>query len=107
LVAFLIAGDGDFFVSNAHDVAAGLMFACIFLVVCINSRDYSGTRPAESVRNRYGVIAVVMGISVVLFLIATALGWDYRVLGIEVALISLFAAFWVIQTNDLWHDGLR
>jgi hypothetical protein len=106
LVVFL-SDDGDFFVSNAHDAAAGLMFACIFLVVCINTREYRDKGPATSVRNRYGVIAVAMGISVVLFLIATAVHWDYRVLGIEVALISLFAAFWLIQTKDLWQEGLR
>jgi hypothetical protein len=106
LVVF-ISGDSDFFVSNAHDAAAGLMFACIFLVVCINTRDYRDKGPATSVRNRYGVIAVLMGISVGAFLIATALHWDYRVLGIEIALITLFAAFWVIQTKDLWHEGLR
>jgi hypothetical protein len=107
LLVFLISGDGDFFVSNVHDVAAGLMFLCIFLVVCINTREYKDKGPATSVRNRYGFIAVAMGISVGLFLIATAVHWDYRVLGIEVALISLFAAFWVIQTKDLWHEGLR
>ena len=101
--------DDDFFVKNAHDAAAGLMFFCIFLVVCINARDYNDKDkgPATSVRNRYGAIAIAMGTSFVVFPVAGGLGWDHWILGIEVALISLFTAFWVIQTNDLWGEGLR
>jgi hypothetical protein len=29
-----------------------------------------------------------------------AVGWDHVVLGIEAALIALFAAFWAIQTES-------
>jgi hypothetical protein len=99
--------DDDFFVKNAHATAAGLMFLCIFIVVCINTREYKDKGPATSVRNRYGVIAVAMFVSFVAFPVAGCLGWDHWVLGIEVALISLFAAFWLIQTKDLWRQGLR
>lgn len=96
-----------FFVKKAHGIAAGLMFFCIFIVVCINARGYKDKGPATSVRNRYGAIAVAMGASFVVFPVTGCLGWRHWVLGIEVALISLFAAFWLIQTKDLWHEGLR
>jgi len=95
------------FIKKAHGIAAALMFFCIFIVVCINAREYKDKGPATSVRNRYGAIAVAMGTSFVVFPITGALGWHHWVLGIEVALISLFAAFWVIQTEDLWREGLR
>jgi hypothetical protein len=97
----------DFFVDNAHDAAAVLMFVGIFIVVCINAREYKDKGPATSVRNRYGAIAIAMGVSFVVFPVAGALGWDYWILAIEIALISLFATFWVIQTRELWHPGLR
>jgi hypothetical protein len=96
-----------FFVEHAHPVAAGSMFVLIFLVVCINAREYKVNGPAPSVRNRYGVIAVAMGTSFVAFPAAGGLGWHHWVFGIEVALISLFAAFWLIQTHELREQGLR
>jgi hypothetical protein len=104
-LVFILAD--HFFVKKAHGTAAALMFFCIFLVVCINAREYKDKGPATSVRNRYGAIAVAMGTSFVVFPVAGALGWHHWLLGIEVALISLFAAFWLIQTKDLWHEGLR
>lgn len=104
-LVFLV--DDDFFEKKAHGTAAVLMFVCIFIVVCINALQYRDKGPATSVRNRYGAIAVAMGTSFVVFPLAGCLGWDHWVLGIEVALLSLFAAFWLIQTKDLWHEGLR
>ena len=105
LLVFVLADHT--FVTKAHGVAAGLMFVCIFIVVCINALDYRDRGPATSVRNRYGAIAVAMGVSFVAFPVAGLLGWDYWILGIEFALISLFATFWLIQTKDLWKPGLR
>jgi hypothetical protein len=105
LLVFLL--DDDFFIEKAHETAAALMFFFIFIVVCINALQYRDEGPATSLRNRYGAIAIAMGVSFVAFPIAGKLGWNYWVLGIEVALISLFAAFWMIQTRELWHEGLR
>lgn len=97
----------DFFVRTAHFAAAVPMFLCIVIVVCINAREYRDRGPASSVRNRYLAIAVAMGVSVVVFLVLGALGWRHWVLGIEAALIALFALFWGIQTKELWREGLR
>jgi multisubunit Na+/H+ antiporter MnhB subunit len=97
----------DFFVRTAHFATAVPMFLCIVIVVCINAREYRDKGPADSVRNRYLAIAVAMGGSVVVFLVLWALGWRHWVLGIEAALIALFALFWGIQTRELWREGLR
>jgi hypothetical protein len=105
LLVFIL--DDEFFVHNAHFAAAGLMFFFIFIVVLINARDCSEGGPATAVRNRYGLIAGAMVVSVVGFLVAGCLGFDHWLLGVEIALIVLFAIFWGIQTHDLWDDGLR
>ena len=104
LVFFL---DDELFVHYAHGIAAGAMFLFIFGVVLINTREYKDKGPATSVRNRYGLIAGGMAVSFVVFPILGCLGWHHWVLGIEIALISLFAVFWGIQTKELWNEGLR
>jgi len=34
-------------------------------------------------------------------------GWEHAVLWIEAALITLFAVFWLSQTEELWEQGPR
>jgi hypothetical protein len=97
----------DFFVRNAHYTAAVLMFVCILVVVWINALGYKEKTSATSPRNRYAAIGVAMVASSLVIGIAGGLGWKYSVIAIEASLIVLFALFWVIQTRELWHDGLR
>jgi hypothetical protein len=97
----------DLFVEAAHLTAAGLMFVCIGIVVAINARDYEKRGAASSVRNRYFAIAVAMGGATLAFFGLRALGWEHWLLGLETALIGLFALFWAIQTKELWRAGLR
>lgn len=105
LVTFL--AEEDWFVSHAHSVAAGLMFACIVAVVFVDAFDFR-TTPGSSTRNRYFAIGVAMLASVGAAAFAwKVLDWDYVILGIEAALIALFAFFWLIQTFELWNRGLR
>jgi hypothetical protein len=33
--------------------------------------------------------------------------WDHAVLWIEGVLITLFAIFWILQTKELWGEGIR
>jgi hypothetical protein len=91
------------FSGHAHYTAAILLFACIIAVVGLNARD---SRPLFA--GLYLIIAVAM--------VASAVGmglyqrwheWDHSVLWIEGTLIALFAIFWLIQTVELWSDGLR
>jgi hypothetical protein len=43
----------------------------------------------------------------VLGLVTWLTGWRHGPLWIETVLIGLFALFWLIQTRDLWDEGLR
>lgn len=108
VVGLVFYVDRDLFVDRAHFVSAGLMFACILAVVCLNARGYKEKTGASSPRNRYGAIAAAMLVSVVVIPLVGLLGpWDHWVIVIEGVLIALFTAFWAIQTADLWDDGLR
>ena len=97
----------DRFVGSAHFAAAAFMFICIFLVVCSNALQAGRRREKSSTRNLYIGVAGAMGVSVLGFGFAWLVDWDHRVLAIEAALIILFAVFWVIQTIELWKEGLR
>jgi hypothetical protein len=43
----------------------------------------------------------------VLGLVAWLADWRHGPLWVEGVLIGLFALFWLIQTRDLWDQGLR
>ncbi|HEY7453377.1 MAG TPA: hypothetical protein VH683_02345 [Thermoleophilaceae bacterium] len=105
--ALLFWGDRDFFVGKAHNTAAVLMFVCILIVVWLNALGYKEKTNADSPRNRYlavggAMIGCALGVG-----IAGALGWTHWVIAIEGSLIALFAVFWLIQTKELWREGLR
>lgn len=128
--------DRDDFVTYAHYSAAIPMFVCILVVVLYNAWGYKkkkakakeeakakkeanptddaiakdeakAKKQATPLRNPYLGIGGAMIASSVIIGIAACLGWHYSVIAIEFALIILFAAFWVIQTIELWDDGLR
>ena len=102
------------FLDKAHYTAAIAMFACIVAVVVLNARGFhakqraQGKDPRHLATNRYAVIAGLMVAAVVgIGGWDVAVGWDHAVLFIEGALISLFAAFWLMQTEELWDGGVR
>lgn len=105
LVAVLFfAFDRPLFLKQAHNVAAVAMFLFILGVVVANALDAAG----DPKRNAYGVIAMLMVASILAFVVLWLAGlWLHRVFAIEAAMIGLFAVFWVIQTKELWHEGLR
>ncbi|MCL8250712.1 hypothetical protein AERO_04885 [Aeromicrobium fastidiosum] len=102
LVWFVARRDG--FVALAHAVAAIGLFACIVGVVGLNARDcHRRGAPAR----RYLVILVLM---VVLGGALVALQWFDVALWLllaEATVIGLFAVFWLLQTDELWHVGTR
>jgi hypothetical protein len=104
LIFFL---DEDLFIDNAHYTAAVLMFLCILAVVCINAMAHSKDPSPKRKRNWSAVLAATMLGSSAVILLAAAFGFDHWVLVIEAVLIFLFGAFWIIQTDELWEDGLR
>jgi FtsH-binding integral membrane protein len=118
--ATLLAGivwftlDRPSFIEGAHYVAAVGMFACIVVVVVLNARGFrlahhEAARPTRrQFVNRYAVIAVLMVVSAAgMGLYAVLFGWEHWLLWVEGTLITLFAAFWLSQTEELWHQGLR
>jgi uncharacterized membrane protein SirB2 len=96
-----------FFTGHAHYTAAILLFVCILVVVGLNAVGWKRKSDGQVLRNRYTAIAIAMMASVVGISIAGFLGWQHAVLAVEASLISLFALFWIIQTKELWHDGIR
>lgn len=95
------------FVEHAHTVAALALFAFIVAVVVMNAWDFAVERSGR-VTNRYAAIAALMvGTLVVLGGAALFTGWDHAVLWLETLLIAQFAAFWLLQTVELWKAGVR
>lgn len=105
-------GDRADFIERAHYAAAIVMFTCIVAVVLLNAKQFRSKQREHagphSPANRYSVIAVAMVVvPLLMFAWKQFTGWDHAVLWIEGALIVLFAAFWISQTQELWHEGLR
>ncbi|WP_203336013.1 hypothetical protein [Nocardioides limicola] len=98
----------DWFLDVAHYAAAVGMFGCIVAVVWLNALAYRRRTHCRPARNPYSHVAVLMLVLPALI----GLGWwftrsDHAVLWVEAALIALFAAFWVVQTRELWGEVVR
>jgi FtsH-binding integral membrane protein len=106
LLVFVFARDA--FDDAAHLTAASAMFLCIIAVACINAWETTPHSRLVNYRNAYIAIAVGMVATVAATAIAAlAGGWSHLTIAVEVALIALFAAFWAVQTIELWDYGLR
>lgn len=103
------------FIERGHNVAAIPMFLAIVAVVWLNARDVKEVMEAHpqlrKVRGRYvpayRVIAILMALTLALAVAGHLLGWEYALLVVELLLITLFGMFWIIQTRELWNQGLR
>lgn len=111
-VAFAAARDG--FLRWAHDVSAVTMFLCLVVVMGLNAvgvgrRRSTGSTLAASLRTGYAAVgaAMVLTLAVVVVLRLANVGFAHLILWLEAALIVEFAAFWLIQTRELWQEGLR
>jgi hypothetical protein len=116
LAALVVAAFGvwfyvgrDSFLTGAHYVSAIALFVLIAVVVVINALRYRRQGDAGPLAgNPYSIIAASMVLSAVVFgLLAWLTAWQHAILWLEVLQIALFAAFWLIQTKELWDDGLR
>ncbi|HET6816557.1 MAG TPA: hypothetical protein VFH66_04950 [Mycobacteriales bacterium] len=95
-----------FFLAHAHTAAALTMFACIFVVVSLNAAAHWDGR--RWLRDTYVAIASGMALAmIVVGVVALATSWQHATLVIEGVFITLFAAFWSVQTHELWSAGLR
>lgn len=89
----------DFF-SRAHGFAAIFMFVFLFLAV-VSSAGYA--EKGSTYRIAYAIVAVLMlGGAVVIW----PTGWfgDHTVFALEAWEISMFAAYWIVQSADNWHE---
>ena len=107
IAVFLLAR--RWFVDHGHDVAAISMFAFILLNACLNALNRRRAPTGKPWRvNWYAVVAVLMVAATVAWVLVGLVGhWPYWPIGIESSLITLFAVFWVLQTIELWDNGLR
>ncbi|GAB3484768.1 hypothetical protein [Flexivirga lutea] len=100
-----LAVDRDGFARHAHTLAATFTFVPFAGVVALNT-DWGVrviARKATASRTRfdraYWVVLGGMGLVVVVF--AALRSWSYALLGLEIGILALFAAFWILQTIDL------
>lgn len=99
-VTFVVAP--DLVLVRAHDLSAVLLFVAVVGVVVRHAFL------ARATSTRWGVGYIVLGttmlltLSAVVALHAVLPGWGHTVLVLEVALVGQFAAFWLLQTIELW-----
>ncbi len=110
--------DGSSMDCFAHYSSAIPMFLLMVAVVGWNAWGYrleeadaaesGATTVARASVNRYGVIAILMILSVVVLGLLT---WreaiPHGVFWIEASVIALFCWFWAVQTKELWDEGVR
>jgi hypothetical protein len=102
----------NWFIDHGHDVAAITMFGFIFLVVVDNATNLHFTHKAEHSQvhliNRYAYIAIAMVLASLIVLALKLFGhFAYSIIWIETIMITLFGVFWVMQTFELWSQGVR
>jgi cation transport ATPase len=115
LISSLVFGAGaawffaspDSFGCGAHFTAAIVMFVFIIAVVAWNAWGAAGQDLARAGRTAYGVLAPTMILSAAVLGVLAWQGLPNGVFWIEAALITQFAVFWVIQSRELWHEGVR
>lgn len=86
----------------AHSTAAVAMFLAIILVAVYHAcYAKAATRPHRA--RFYATVAALMLLAVLLAIGFWWAGFPYVVVGVEIALIALFATFWGVQTWDVWE----
>jgi hypothetical protein len=116
LVVFL--NGRTWFTEFAHPISAIGMFALLGINALVNGYNLYETRkhqplpPAPQRRavwrfNTYTAIGTFMLVTALVFLFIVRPRWDQWVFGLEAVEIGLFAAFWLVQTVELWKQGLR
>ncbi|WP_435986419.1 hypothetical protein [Terrabacter sp. LjRoot27] len=111
LTLFLVLRDR--FIALSHGIAAGTMVAGVIAVMVLSAlraeerhRGAAGAAGASGTAYKRIYIAIAVALAVALGVtVLTALtvsGFDHLVLIAEVIIIVLFAAYWGVQTKELW-----
>lgn len=103
----------DFIRDHGHLLSAVIMFAGIVVVVFMNAIPLQHVDPRASaapppyLRLYRWILAAMVAATVVIGAIAFWGNFDHAVFWLEASLIGLFAAFWVVQTKELWNEESR
>lgn len=89
------------FADHAHVIAAVAMFLAITLVAVYHA-CYARAAVRARLARFYATIAALMLLAIMAGLALLAVGWDFGVIAVELALTVLFAVFWAVQTADVW-----
>lgn len=98
---------------HAHLYSAIAMFGGIVVVVFLNAYrfqlvDPQAISPPAPYVAGYRVIFWLMVAAIVIIGGAALFGnWDHAIFWLEASLISFFAAYWVVQTQELWASTHR
>ncbi len=115
LTAVVFGTAREFFVRWAHDAAAVTMFSCLIIVMGLNAvgvgraRAVPGRTLQAALRTGYAAVGLAMAATLVVVIILKVadVRFAHLILWVEAMLIAEFAAFWVLQTRELWGEGLR
>lgn len=99
-VLFLL--DAERFATTAHDLAAVGLFLATAAVVLLHG--FAARAASARWARAYSAlgVALLLALATVVALRATVPTWRHAVLVTEAALVGLFAAYWVLQTVELW-----
>ncbi|HRW20256.1 MAG TPA: hypothetical protein P5181_15585 [Dermatophilaceae bacterium] len=103
IIAYAVAPQR--FEDYGHTTAAVTMFVGIIVVIVLNALSAKAAdQPAGYVAAYQGIAAVMAVTLVAIVAIRLALPqWVHVVIWVEVVLIAAFAAFWLVQTKELWE----
>lgn len=104
-VVFVRYPDG--FTVKAHLPAAGTMFVFILIVAIVSGNSAGKRAGGRKFLLAYQGVTAFMALSVVAVLVMVARGWEHTVLWAEIFGLAAFAAFWIIQTIELWKYVTR
>ena len=91
------------FDTRAHFIAAITMFAFLAAAASGTAREHRRDQASQTYFRLYTAIASLMvGSAFVIFVMRFT--WNHRVLVLEGTEITLFAAFWLVQTAEHWNE---
>lgn len=95
----------DSFAAHGHTIAAVALFAGIIAVAVVSAISASWRPDGQAYVRGYRAIAVAMFATLVAVVVVHLAfpGWGHLVLVAESLLIAEFAAFWTVQTVELWN----
>jgi hypothetical protein len=93
----------DDFSDRAHGWSAALMFVLLAAGIAANAHQRAGKTERRTYLIVYASIVTGMVVSgVIIWLIPDP--WEHRILILETVEIAWFAAFWIVQTYELWNE---